>query len=384
MAKVFISYVREDKVYIDRLVADLERNGVDVWVDRKKIKPGYRWADAIRQGIAEGDFFIACFSKNYNSRTRSYMNEELTLAVEELRQRSIDQAWFIPVRLSDCAIPARDIGGGETLRSLQWVDLFEDWADGINRILSVVRPQKEPLTVNAGDVAIFAHQLRQPLLAINHYLKAIRRETFSDERKREHMANEVEGLSEMVMHQVRGFQSFLNLLQDEFRLFRSDTSLGREIERLLHFMAPIARQQGVQIDVRGLHRLPRHIRADSTMVGQLLYIMLDNAIKYSVRQAVRRGHFPVLVDASRSIPSKAVLKFVNRGIKIHPDETESIFQMGYRGRDAIRVGTLGTGRGLFLAKRIVNAHGGEIFYRTDDNADLNIFVVTLPADSPDS
>jgi hypothetical protein len=33
MANAFISYVREDKKQVDRLVKDLERNGVDVWID---------------------------------------------------------------------------------------------------------------------------------------------------------------------------------------------------------------------------------------------------------------------------------------------------------------------------------------------------------------
>ena len=55
MAKVFVSYVREDRAAIERLVNDLTRNHVDVWIDRKNLKPGHRWADAIRQGIAEGD-----------------------------------------------------------------------------------------------------------------------------------------------------------------------------------------------------------------------------------------------------------------------------------------------------------------------------------------
>jgi hypothetical protein len=68
------------------------------------------------------------------------MNEELTLAIEELRQFSTERVWFIPVLLSECDVPARKIGGGETLRDITWVPLYENWDIGIQRILEVIRP----------------------------------------------------------------------------------------------------------------------------------------------------------------------------------------------------------------------------------------------------
>jgi adenylate cyclase len=43
-------------------------------------------------------------------------------------------------------VPDRPIGGGETLRDIQWVDLIEDWDDGVRRILSVILPPDTPQT----------------------------------------------------------------------------------------------------------------------------------------------------------------------------------------------------------------------------------------------
>ncbi|MGK7872980.1 MAG: toll/interleukin-1 receptor domain-containing protein [Xenococcaceae cyanobacterium] len=94
----------------------------------------------MRQAIEHGDFFVACFSKEYAHKSKSYMNEELILAIEELRQYPTNRAWFIPVKLSDCEIPDRDIGAGETLRDIQWVDLIEDWERGVHNILKVISP----------------------------------------------------------------------------------------------------------------------------------------------------------------------------------------------------------------------------------------------------
>ncbi len=137
---VFISYVREDRKEVDRFCDELTKLGVPVWLDRKKIKPGVRWKKAIRDAIREGNFCIACFSKAYTSRDKSFMNEELTLAIDELRQFAIDRVWFIPVLLSECDVPARSIGGGETLLDINWVCLYENWDIGIQRIKEVIRP----------------------------------------------------------------------------------------------------------------------------------------------------------------------------------------------------------------------------------------------------
>lgn len=84
----------------------------------------------IRRAITDGALaFIACFSSNSVSRYKSRQNEELTLAIDELRLRSPERPWLIPVRLDACDIPDRDIGGGRTLASLLPADLFGDRAD---------------------------------------------------------------------------------------------------------------------------------------------------------------------------------------------------------------------------------------------------------------
>jgi|RhiMetdeSRZDD1v2_1073273.scaffolds.fasta_scaffold160400_3 class 3 adenylate cyclase len=143
---VFVSYVREDSRVVERLCAELKSHGVAVWLDREKIRPGERWQIAIRRAIEEGAFFIACFSNAYANRGSSYMNVELTIAVEQLRYKPADRAWFIPILLEGGMVPDRPIGGGETLRDIQWVDLIEDWDGGLRRILNVLRPESpEPL-----------------------------------------------------------------------------------------------------------------------------------------------------------------------------------------------------------------------------------------------
>ncbi|MFC1712718.1 toll/interleukin-1 receptor domain-containing protein [Candidatus Poribacteria bacterium] len=137
---VFVSHVRENQKDVDQLRSELTENGVKVWLDRNDIKVGARWRDAIEEAIQDGAHFIACFSKEYSERDETYMNEELTLAVDRLREFPTDRIWFIPVKLNECEIPKRKISAVETLQDLQWVELYKDWNNGIQRILKVVKP----------------------------------------------------------------------------------------------------------------------------------------------------------------------------------------------------------------------------------------------------
>jgi len=140
MKHVFISYVHENEKVIVKLSKSLAKHGVKIWLDKNDIMPGTYWKNAIRDAIANGDFFIACFSKEYNERASSYMNEELILAIDVLRRQNYNQAWFIPILFSG-EIPDMDIGAGKTLRDLQYVELNNrNWEKGIARILSVINP----------------------------------------------------------------------------------------------------------------------------------------------------------------------------------------------------------------------------------------------------
>jgi hypothetical protein len=145
----FISYVREDERHVDRLQKFLEARGVPVWRDTARLLPGEDWKKEIRQVIAADNLaFIACFSKNSETREKSHQRDELLLAIDQLRLRSPDRPYLIPVRFDDCPIPDLEIGRGQTLRSLQRVDLFgkqreanaEKLLEGVQHIL---RPPPE-------------------------------------------------------------------------------------------------------------------------------------------------------------------------------------------------------------------------------------------------
>lgn len=114
--------------------------------------------------------FVACFSRSAMSARSSLQNEELVLAIEQLRARPPDGPWLIPARLDDCDIPDLDIGGGRTLNSLRRADLFGERAESdtqrlimaIQRILGVAslpagRLLEPPTTAAGSSGAVTGH-----------------------------------------------------------------------------------------------------------------------------------------------------------------------------------------------------------------------------------
>ena len=123
--QVFLCYVREDADEADRLQQVLERAGIKVWRDNERIRPGQGWRLEVRKAITTPRLaFIACFSERSRSKASSYQNEELRLAIDQMRLLQPGVPWLIPVRFDPCSLPEFDLGGGRLLASLHTADLF--------------------------------------------------------------------------------------------------------------------------------------------------------------------------------------------------------------------------------------------------------------------
>jgi two-component system cell cycle sensor histidine kinase PleC len=95
------------------------------------------------------------------------------------------------------------------------------------------------------------------------------------------------------------------------------------------------------------------IEGDESRLEQVLLNLLSNAVKYSPAGG------PIDVRVERS-GRRAVLTVSDKGIGMTADELDLVFSPFTRGRSARERGIEGTGLGLHITKRIVEAHGGRI------------------------
>lgn len=114
------------------------------------------------------------------------------------------------------------------------------------------------------------------------------------------------------------------------------------------------------------------VRCDSELLTLALVQVVDNAAKYSPQDS------RVRISAERS-GSQAILRIHNEGSYIPPAERNIVFTRFYRS-PAVEHRAPGTGLGLSVAKKAVEAHGGKISIESDVRAGTT-FVIAIPANS---
>jgi len=127
--RVFLIYARHDKEIVRGLYNCMIKDGMDVWLDEKKLLPGQNWKMEIRRAIVESDIVIVCLSRQFNKRN-GYRHKELKIALEKATLLPDDEIFVIPVRLEECDMP-------ESLLYLHRVDLFG--VGGYKKMMRVLR-----------------------------------------------------------------------------------------------------------------------------------------------------------------------------------------------------------------------------------------------------
>src|SRR6185312_16315715 len=132
--RIFLPSATEDRRAAERLFEALTSQGLDAWLDRRKLLPGQNWPRRIEDAIASSDFFVACFSSRSVSK-RGGFQAEIRYALDCASRVPLDDVFLIPARLDECRVPAR------IQRETQYVDLFPDWEAGVLKILWIVEQQ---------------------------------------------------------------------------------------------------------------------------------------------------------------------------------------------------------------------------------------------------
>lgn len=99
--------------------------------------------------------------------------------------------------------------------------------------------------------------------------------------------------------------------------------------------------------------------------------LMDNAVRYT-----RSGGVEVLLSDSGS---QILFSVKDTGVGITPEDMEVLFTEGGKGKESSKVNPESTGYGLFVAKTIVEAHGGKIWAESDGAGKGAQFFVELPA-----
>ena len=219
-------------------------------------------------------------------------------------------------------------------------------------------------------VAGVSHELRTPLSVIRTAAYNLRgrvsKQPEQVERYGQLIQSEAEKLGDMV-EQVLRFASGEagKLIQDP-----QPCSAEAIVERALEAMRPELERREIHIEKTIASALPPVI-ADAAALQHAVRNLIENAIKYGT---ARENWIGVSIEPARNAVEIAVR---DHGPGIPGDDLRRIFDPFFRGRDPVSQQIHGTGLGLSLVKKIVEAHRGTIDVRSNPDSGTE-FVLRIP------
>jgi len=222
-------------------------------------------------------------------------------------------------------------------------------------------------------VADASHELRTPLSVLLSSIDTLEMEE----------AIEEDPFSRNVLGNMKDeVKRMANLIGDLLTLARSDSGtlevrrdsfeFRTHAETIVQSLEPIAAAKNISLQFHAFSDI--HLYADLEKLKQLLYILLDNAIKYTPND----GLVQLSLSTEGTEQNKMfVMQVRDTGVGIPPEDCEKVFDRFYR-VDKSRARQMGGhGLGLSIAKWIVDAHQGTIRVTSALN-EGSTFIVRIP------
>lgn len=222
-------------------------------------------------------------------------------------------------------------------------------------------------------VTVASHQLHGPVTDINWALETLGRSAnLSDDDKM--VVDSALAVSRGLIRRVEDLLNIAKMEDGQFGYNFENSDIVEFVGKILADVLPAARKAGVKVYFdRPATALP-HVMIDPKRLSLALVNILENAIRYNIEN----GEVLVKVD---KIPEKPFIgvSVKDTGIGIPPESMGKLFNKFYRAENAARAQTEGSGLGLYIAKSIVMAHGGQIWAESELNRGT-VISFALPTD----
>ena len=226
-------------------------------------------------------------------------------------------------------------------------------------------------------LASVSHELRTPLNAILGFSQLLRSDAQVSQSASDN-AGEIERAGQHLLSLVDDLIDLGRVEAGHLELSMARVSLDAVINESLSLVAPLAAKQGIRIVYGGGDARNAMVQADAVRLRQVIINLLSNAIKYN------RPEGTVRVSCQRRAAGAADAEPVVRvsvrdtGLGISPERASRIFSAFDR-LGAERGLVEGTGIGLVITKRLVDAMGGAIGYESRPQEGSTFWVDLLQA-----
>lgn len=245
------------------------------------------------------------------------------------------------------------------------------------RMESIITELREAVASRDDFLSIAAHELRTPLGTLNLQVKALARALDLPSPKAQEA--ELRTRIAMVTRQLARLERLVGELLDVSRIRKGKLVLDREPVDMLVVVRDVVERYADEIARSGASLIIDAEDAEDHVIGQWDASCIDQIVTNLLTNALRYGgRSPVRISVRRQ-GETARLMVKDEGIGIAPDQKARVFAQF--GRVAASTHKGGLGLGLWIVKKIVEAHGGSIDVVSDLGAGAT-FTVEMPVTPP--
>jgi len=217
-------------------------------------------------------------------------------------------------------------------------------------------------------VSVASHQLKTPLAEINWQIELLLSKFPGGLSEKQQM------LIGQIAHSSQKMSRLVNDLLDVARIDRGKLAMNKEDVDLCKTIAeavanqrPFALASGVELRLSCPITSPR-VLADK----KRLTVVLDNIISNAVKYTKSGGVAEIFLEAGGGTIQVCIR---DNGIGIPAYEQHDIFKKFFRGSNAMKNNTDGTGLGLYIAKNIIEQLGGRLWFQSVENVGSEFFFI---------
>lgn len=226
-------------------------------------------------------------------------------------------------------------------------------------------------TIQTDFINITSHQLRTPLSGMKWLLELIKEgDTRNLTKKQKDFINKIYNENERMIALVADLLEVSRLESGQFKLILQPTDITSVIRSLIREKKTVVQKKRLNVTFTTEQEPFPFVRTGPMKIKQAIGNIINNAILYTPE----KGH--ILIDLKVQ-GNKVLCKVEDTGIGIPEDSQNRVFSKFFRGSNILQVQTTGTGLGLFITKAFIEASGGKIWFKSEENKGTT-FYFTLP------
>ncbi len=243
--------------------------------------------------------------------------------------------------------------------------------------LSVANDRLKELDAQKTEfVSLASHQLRGPLTAIKGYGSMLLEGDFGELSPM--IKDAVEKMYKSTNDLVVIVGDYLDVSRIEQGRMQYDFSrfdLKELVSTVVTELRPNVENAHLTLDFDTSPAPNYTTHADKGKIKQVISNIVDNAIKYTPKGGIH-------IWLSTKTKDKALISISDTGVGIHPDVIPKLFQKFTRAPNASETNILGTGLGLYVAKKMIEAHNGRVWAESAGQGKGSTFFIELDLVDP--